>query len=105
MSDVHFVSSPMDMNLTFEDAMKWEEDGVEKFACEPNGLNMIPGGSKGLKFLHKHRITDRAGISLDGRDSSISDYHLQNSRKNIPNPFMAGLWEVGALNDDSPIRY
>ncbi len=93
MRDVHFISSLMDINLTYEDAMNWEELSVDRFAYGPNGLNMIPGGFKGLKFLHKHRITDRIGISLEERDRAISDYLRQNPRKGIPNPFMAELWK------------
>ena len=93
LSDVHFVSSLMDVNLTFEDAMKWEEVGVDRFAYGPNGLNMIPGGFKGLKFLHKHRITNRVDISLDERDKAVTEYLRQNPRKGIPNPFMAELWK------------
>ena len=83
----------MDINLTFEDAMLWEELHVDRVAYGPNGLNMIPGGFKGLKFLHKHRITDRIGISLEERDRAISDYLRQNPRKGIPNPFIAELWK------------
>jgi len=37
MSDVHFVSSLMDINLTFEDAMEWEEVGVDRMANSHSG--------------------------------------------------------------------
>ena len=100
MTDVHFISSLMDINLTYEDAMNWEELSVDRFAYGPNGLNMIPGGFKGLKFLHKHRITDRIDISLEERDRAISDYLRQNPRKGIPNPFIAELWK----DDDFYLR-
>ena len=93
MRNVLFVSCLMDINLTFEDAMKWEEVAVDRFAYGPNGLNMIPGGFKGLRFLHEHRITDRYDISLEERDAAISDYLRQNPRKGIPNPFLAELWK------------
>ena len=79
--------------LTSELIQKWEEIGVDRFAYGPNGLNMIPGGFKGLKFLHKHRITNRVDISLDERDEAVSEYLRRNPRKGIPNPFMAELWK------------
>lgn len=47
--------------------MEREERHVDRFAYGPNGLNMIPGGFKGLQFLHEHRITDRTYISLEDK--------------------------------------
>ena len=93
MRDVQFISALIDINLTFEDAMNWEEQNVDRVAYGPNGLNMIPGGFKGLRFLHEHRITDRERISLEERDRAIAKYLRQNPRKGIPNPFMAELWK------------
>ncbi len=93
MKYVHFVSSLMDINMTYEQAMKWEEVAVEKFAYGPNGLNMIPGGFKGLQFLHEHRITDRPRISLEERESAIAEYVRRNPRKGVPNPYLAELWK------------
>jgi hypothetical protein len=100
MEDVHFASSLMDINLTYEQAMKWEEVAVERFAYGPNGLNMIPGGFKGLQFLHEHRITDRPMISLEDRDRAIAEYVRRNPRKGVPNPCLAELWK----DDDYYIR-
>lgn len=93
MDDVHFASSLMDINMTYEQAMKWEEVAVERFAYGPNGLNMIPGGFKGLQFLHEHRITDRPRIPLDDRDRAIAEYVRQNPRKGVPNPYLSELWK------------
>lgn len=93
MRDVQFVSSLMDINLTCEDAMKWEEVAVERFAYGPNGLNMIPGGFKGLRYLHKLGIIARQDISLIERDRALGEYLRRNPRKGIPNPFMAELWK------------
>lgn len=93
MNDVLFTSSLIDLNQTFEDAMNWEERNVDRVAYGPNGLNMIPGGFKGLKFLHKHRITDRINIPLEERDKAIADFVRGNPRKGIPNPFIAELWK------------
>lgn len=100
INDVLFVSVLMDVNMTFEDAMNWEEQNVDNVAYGPNGLNMIPGGFKGLKFLHEHRITDNVNISLEEREKAIGEYVRQHPRKGIPNPFMSELWE----DDDFYLR-
>lgn len=100
MEDVQFVSSLMDINLSFDDAMQWEEIHVERFAYGPNGLNMIPGGFKGLRYLHELGIIGRQDISLDERESAIGEYLRQNPRKGIPNPFLAELWK----DDDYYLR-
>jgi hypothetical protein len=81
------------LNASFEAAMAWEELYVDKWSLAPKGFNMIPGGFKGLRFLHKHRITDRVGIPLKERDRAIVEYVRQNPRKGIPNPFMSELLE------------
>lgn len=93
MTDVLISSSLRDINLSFEDAMNWEEHNVDKIAYGPNGLNMIPGGFKGLKLLHKLKITDRINITLDEREKAINEYIRQNPRKGLPNPFMSELWK------------
>ena len=93
ISDAIITSGLMDINLTKEDAMNWEELNVDKVAYGPNGLNMIPGGFKGAKFLHEHRITNNINISLEDRERAISEYIRQNPRKGIPNPFISELWE------------
>lgn len=91
LPDVHFISHLVNINLTFQEAMSWEEFCVD--SAGSNRLNMIPGGFKGLKYLHEHRITDRIDISLGERDRAIAMYARQNPRKGIPNPFIAELWK------------
>lgn len=88
------------LNASFEAAMAWEEMYVDKWSLAPKGFNMIPGGFKGLRFLHEHRITDRVDITLKERDRAIEEYVRQNPRKGIPNPFMSELWE----DDDFYLR-
>jgi hypothetical protein len=96
MNDVCFVSSLLNVNLSYEDAMNWEEEHVEKYAYGPHGMNMISGGFKGLRELHKMRITDRVDITLEERDRAIGEYLRQNPRKGVPNPFVAELWKDDA---------
>lgn len=93
LKDVLFVSSLLDVNLTYEDAMNWEELHVNKLAYGPNGLNMIPGGFEGLRHLYKHGIIARQDISLEERETAMADYLRKNPRKGIPNPFIAELWK------------
>lgn len=93
LSHVNYCSLLWDVNQTYEGAMNWEEKAVDKFADGPTCLNMIPGGFKGLKYLHKLRITDRTDISLEERERAIAEYARKNPRKGIPNPFISELWK------------
>ena len=93
MIDVHYISTLMDINMTYEEAMNWEELYVDKVAYGPNGLNMIPGGFKGQRLLHELRLIHRIDISLEDRDKAIAEYGRQNPMKGIPNPFIAELWK------------
>ncbi len=93
LTGVYFISMLRDINMTYEDAMNWEERNVDKISYGPNGLNMIPGGFKGLQYLHTHRIINQIDISLEERDTAIADFVRRNPRKGIPNPFIAELWK------------
>ena len=88
------------LNASYETAMAWEEKYVDRWSLAPKGFNMIPGGFKGFRFLHKHRITNCVDITLEERDRAIEEYVRQNPRKGIPNPFMSELWE----DDDFYLR-
>ena len=96
MQNVQIVSSLMAINMTYDEAMNWEENQVDKIASDQYGLNMIPGGFKGLKYLHKLRITNKEKVSLEERERAIEEYIRRNPRKGVPNPFIRALWE----NDD-----
>lgn len=91
--NVLYSSSLMEINQSYDEVMNWEELHVDEIAADHYGLNMIPGGFKGLQFLHKHRITNKVGVSLEERDRAISEYARQNPRKGIPNPFIKAWWE------------
>lgn len=91
--DVKYVSQLANINQTYDEAMNWEEYAVDNIAYGPNGLNMIPGGFKGLKMLHKLRITPRERISIEEREWAMTEYIRQNPRKGIPNPFISDLWK------------
>lgn len=91
--DVLFSSFLRDINLSFEEAMDWEEKYVDKIASDAYGLNMIPGGFKGLKLLHKYRIIKNIDIDLDEREKAIYEYLKKHPRKGLPNPFISELWK------------
>ncbi len=88
--------------------MNWEESQVDEVASDQYGLNMIPGGFKGLKYLHKHGYTTTVRVSLEERDRAISDYVRENPRKGIPNPFIKAWWEndehYEQVNEANPKR-
>ena len=106
--DVLYSSSLIDINLTYEDAMNWEEMYVDRVANDQYGLNMIPGGFKGLQYLHKLGVTKKVNVSLEEREQAISEFIRQNPRKGIPNPFVKEWWEddehYEQVNEANPKR-
>jgi len=88
-----YGSELLRLNFSKDDAMGWEEYFVDAHTLAPKGLNMIPGGFKGLQLLHQLRITDRIDISLEERDRAIAEYVRRNPRLGIPNPFISELWK------------
>lgn len=93
-NDVVYTSSLQHVNLSYEEVMAWEEIYVDKHTLAPKGLNMIPGGFEGNRYLYKHRITDRIDITLEERDRAVTEYARQHPLKGIPNPFMLELWKT-----------
>lgn len=93
LNDVVFSSTLRQVNLSFEQAMNWEEEAVKRIAYGPCGLNMIPGGFAGLKYLHKLGIISRTSISLEEREKAIALFVEKYPRKGIPNPWIAALWQ------------
>ncbi len=106
--DVLYTSSLREINQSYDEAMNWEELYVEKIATDQYGLNMIPGGFKGLQYLHKLGATNKDHMSLEERDRAISEYVRQNPRKGIPNPFIKTWWEddkhYEQVNEANPKR-
>lgn len=93
LGDVMFSSALRQVNLSYEQAMNWEEEAVKRIAYGPCGLNMIPGGFAGLRYLHKLGIIARTNISLEEREQAIARFVEKYPRKGIPNPFIAALWQ------------
>lgn len=81
------------LNHTYEGVMAWEEEQVDAQMANGTSLNMIPGGFKGLRFLHEHRLTDQPDITLEERDIAIAEYVQRGGvRPAVPNLFLAELW-------------
>ena len=75
-----------------DEAMAFEEDQVSKFSLyidNRNGLNMIPGGRAGLRFLHD-RAVGRA-VTIEDREVAL-DNLLKSRRISLPNPAVATHW-------------
>ena len=91
-SGLCFISELEYVNLTFEEAMQIEEKLVER-TLHPAGLNMIPGGYAGLKFLHKLGFLARSKATVEERNLASANYlrQLQNPRN--PAPWIAQKWE------------
>lgn len=93
INDVQYISVLKHVNKTYEEAMTWEEHAVDKIAYGSQGLNMIAGGFKGLKQLHRLGLTARENISLQEREKAITEYIRKYPRAGIPNPLISELWK------------
>jgi len=81
------------LNHSYEGIMAWEEEQVDIHMAAGRSLNMIPGGFKGLRFLHEHRLTENVNISLDERENAISEYVRRGGgRAGVPNLLLKNLW-------------
>ncbi|MCY1282078.1 hypothetical protein D9M68_358640 [compost metagenome] len=80
-------------NHTFKQIMDWEEDQVDLQKEQGNSLNMIPGGFKGLKFLHEHRLLASLNATLEEREAAIVLHEVINPRAGIPNLLISALWK------------
>lgn len=103
IQDVLYISTLVDVNYTYEKVMQWEEWAVDEHGtvASPNILNMIAGGFKGLRELHKLGITKRVNITLKERDKAIEEYARRCPRKGIPAPWMAKYWGI----DENYLNY
>lgn len=78
--------------IGFDEAMETEERFVEALSLYPNGLNMIPGGHAGLRYLAQHGFhADRKG--WEHRERIIRQFGNCCSRAGKPNPLAAARWQ------------
>jgi len=78
---------------TYEQIMSWEEDFVDRYMEAGVSLNMIPGGFKGMRFLHKHRLLNSDKSTLKERDKAIIEYQRQHPKAGVPNLLISELWK------------
>jgi hypothetical protein len=78
---------------TYEQIMAWEETMVDRYMESEISLNMIPGGFKGMKFLHEHRLLKSDNATLAERDAAILEYQKQHPRAGISNLLISELWK------------
>ena len=80
--------------LSYEQAMNVEEYWVEEISLYPKGLNMIPGGYAGLRYLGRMNAL-RPGETGEQRDRAISDAmhgHPVGRKDGVSNSLIAEHW-------------
>lgn len=80
-------------NHTFMQIMNWEEDQVDLQKEQSTSLNMIPGGFKGVKYLHEYRLLASMNVTLDEGEKAIALHEVVNPRVGIPNLLVSALWK------------
>ena len=81
---------------TYEQIMSWEEEMVDRSMSDNVSLNMIPGGFKGMKYLHKHRLLSSEKVGIDVRDKAITEFQKLHPRAGIANVLISDLWKDDA---------
>lgn len=96
---VRFYSFLRVVGMSFDEIMKWEERVVDEDMAKNRSLNMIPGGYKGLQFLHEHRLTVGVrGISIEDRNTGLGQ--LERGTNRGPNAILKALW----MNDEYALK-
>jgi hypothetical protein len=80
------------INLSYEEAMEYEERMVERSTLYPKGLNMIPGGFAGTKFLHNLGYLKKDRATIDDRDFAAAKYLRENPIKKRLAPWVQVKW-------------
>ena len=79
---------------TIEQLYTSEEEVVDGYWEDERLLNMIPGGRKGIRYLHEHNMVDRKVHPLpDEVDRILENWFKENPRKGLPAPWIAEKWE------------
>ena len=71
-----------------------EEQLVDGHWHDTRLLNMIPGGRKGIRYLHEHNMIGHNVHPLpDNVDRLLENWFKKNPRKGLPAPWVAEKWE------------
>lgn len=85
------------VRLSEPEAMNAEELAVADYALypdNPRGMNMIPGGYAGIKFLYRlGALSPQAVLNPDERPAVIENYLRDHPRKGVPNPLVSAMWK------------
>jgi hypothetical protein len=81
--------------LSYEVAMNLEEELVDILSLYPRGLNMIPGGFAGIRYLGKYGFKPTPKM-LENRHALVRAVAKFCERKGKPNPLQAALWRDDA---------
>ena len=82
------------VSSSYENSMNWEEAFVDYASLAPKGLNMIPGGFKGLKFLHEHAIRVPKNYTEEDIDHAVERYQQKHPRSGYSNKAISELWKT-----------
>jgi hypothetical protein len=78
------------IGVDYDDAMNDEERLVDEFTLYPLGLNMIPGGFAGMRYLYKFGL--QSSRSVKDRDAFIEAIAEREIVAGRPNPLCAARW-------------
>ncbi|MDT3335758.1 hypothetical protein Q4Q49_10645 [Shewanella sp. SP1S1-7] len=90
---VDFMSELIVANQSYDDIMAWEEARVDIEMAEGRALNMIPGGFKGIRELHKLGVLNKERPTLKERLTAIEAAERANPRSGVPNLLISELWK------------
>lgn len=89
-SDKKLYTRVMATDISFGKAMEYEEMMVRSMGLYPLGLNMIPGGAAGIRYLSTLRVHLH---SSEFRAEAITEQMNRPSGEGRPNPLAAARWE------------
>jgi hypothetical protein len=74
-----------------------EEYLVDKYSLaskHPKGLNMIPGGREGIRFLHQLVGTREENfVDTEDREVALNAFRAKHPQAGVPNPGVAAAWD------------
>lgn len=89
-ADKKLYTRVWDTDISFAAAMQHEEWMVRLMSLYPLGLNMIPGGDAGIRYLSTLRVNLS---SSEFRAEAIAQQMNRPSSEGRPNPLAAARWE------------
>jgi hypothetical protein len=87
--DVTVMHKVFMCELSHDAALQYEEEWVAMFGLYPIGLNMIPGGLAGFKYLASLGLQAK---SVEDRDVLLEQVAARESIEGRPNPLCAARW-------------